>query len=487
MPAEAEVEVLRGRLAEAEETLRAIRGGAVDALVVGDVGNDEVLPLGRADDACHALLEAMDIGAAAFDERNCLFYVNKRLASMLGREPEELHARSLDELFGQRAAEVLNSLIQKAAGGKDAVQLTLDRDGSASYILATASPLPLAFGTGWAVTFTDITNRVQKQAAEETERVGRSVLTSAFDPVLVCNSDGRVTQANPAMVDLLGFNPVDGNAAEVLPLQFEASSGLINADDVVNMTLAGNAISSVDATIDLRDGRRDLIASTTPLRQASGIIVGCILALQDITERKALEKRQLLLMHELDHRMKNMLTMVASIGMRTIATSDSLEDFKGRFGSRLSALATTQSLLSSSAWAKLSLRALIRAKFEPFISAADERLALVGLDRQVSRDAAVALGLVFHELVTNAVKYGALSNEGGVVTVTGTQLCSGALELEWRECGGPTVLPPKRQGFGQTLIARGLGAIAAEPTQVEFAPQGMVCRLTISPTYLSED
>jgi two-component sensor histidine kinase len=298
---------------------------------------------------------------------------------------------------------------------------------------------------------------------------------------VVCDAAGRISQANPAALAFLEQSPLGKEFEEAFDIAFTPGAGVVTPGDIVAVTLSGGSVRNIEATLRSVRGPRDVLISTAPLRYSAGAIGGCIVTLLDLTERKALEKRQALLMRELDHRMKNMLTLVASISARTMATSASLGDFKERFSQRLAALAATQDLMAARAWEELSLDDLIRSELAPFVPAASARVSLSGVDVQVSREAAVALGLVFHELVTNAVKYGALSVETGRVAVTGARQADGSLEVVWREAGGPPVAPPQRSGFGQTLISRGLGQSAAAPTRIDYAPEGVVCTLTLAP------
>jgi two-component sensor histidine kinase len=173
---------------------------------------------------------------------------------------------------------------------------------------------------------------------------------------------------------------------------------------------------------------------------------------------------------------KNTLTLVMSIANRTINGASGLDDFKSVFASRLQALAATHNLLAEGAWDELTLEELITAELAPYVTLGSSRVQLERLDVKVPASTAVALGLIFHELVTNAVKYGALSTESGGVAISATR-GDQAVEIVWREHGGPTVTPPTRMGFGQTLIARGLGQRGEHATQVEFAPEGLVCRM----------
>jgi PAS domain S-box-containing protein len=477
----AEAEELRRRLHEAEDTLRAIRDGEVDALVVRGPKADQIFHLGD-NESYRAFMEAMELGAAALDEQSRLLYANSALCGLLGVTFEALQESGLVQAMGASAGGALAALVRDSAEARATAELALPARGGRRHVLVTAAPLSLGFSTGRALTFTDMTERIDAAAAEESQRVGRAILGSSADAVVVCDARGHITQANPAALGLLEGSPIGRDFDEVFDFAFTPGAGIVTPGDIVAVTLSGGSVRNVEATLPSARGSRDLLISTAPLRYAGGAIGGCIVTLLDLTDRKALEKRQSLLMRELDHRMKNMLTLVASISARTMATSAGLTDFKERFSQRLSALAATQDLLATRAWEDLLLEDLIRSEIAPFVPTASARVGLERLGVRVSREAAVALGLVFHELVTNAVKYGALSVEAGRVLVSATPRADGGLEVVWREEGGPPVEPLSRRGFGQTVISRGLGASAAEPTRMEYRPEGVVCTLTLAPS-----
>ncbi|EJU12272.1 signal transduction histidine kinase [Sphingomonas sp. LH128] len=195
--------------------------------------------------------------------------------------------------------------------------------------------------------------------------------------------------------------------------------------------------------------------------------------------RSADDRRQTLLMHELDHRVKNTLSMVLSICSRTLSNSDGLDDFRVRFTRRIQALAATHNLLADVSWTGVDLSAMIRSELAPYLSSPGPRMELAALDRLVAPDVAIAFGLVVHELTTNAVKYGALSAETGCVTVRGRALDGDLYEIMWTESGGPRVESPRRHGFGQTLITRSLARGEGTGATVNFTADGVVCRMVL--------
>lgn len=475
---------LERRLAEAEETLRAIREGEVDALLVRGAQADEVFHIGGGGESYRAFMEAMEAGAAALGEDGRLIYANASLSALLGEPAEALLGRTLAEALGPAAATPVATLLDQARAARQSTQISVDSGGGPRHVVVAAAPLTMDFSSGWALTFTDITERVEAAAADESERIGRAIMASANEAVVVCDTDGIITHASSAVLDIVADSPVGRRFEDVFPLAFGPGAGPMAADDVVAVAVSGSAIRGIEADLVGNARVRDVLLSAAPLRYAGGVTRGCIITLMDLTERKAIEKRQSLLMRELDHRMKNMLALVQSISARTLASARDLTDFGERFSKRIAALATTQDLLAERSWTSLSVASLLEGELAPYVSPRSPRILLRDLSAEISREAAVALGLVFHELVTNAVKYGSLAGERGLLEVGATRTEDGHLRITWRESGGQPVKPPQRKGFGQTVIARGLGHSAAAPTEVVFEPTGITCHITLSSAVL---
>jgi PAS domain S-box-containing protein len=202
----------------------------------------------------------------------------------------------------------------------------------------------------------------------------------------------------------------------------------------------------------------------------------------DITARKLAEERQRLLVDELNHRVKNTLATVQSIALQTRRGSESLPTFEAAFLSRLDALAGVHDLLSQVSWEGASLAAVVRETLAPHLGAGEaaERLNLSGPDVRLGPNAAVTLTMAFHELATNAAKYGALSVGCGKVDVhwraDGLRGPS-EIEIVWRESGGPAVKVPTRKGFGTRFLERGLAREFDGNVVLEFTPNGVCCRM----------
>lgn len=194
---------------------------------------------------------------------------------------------------------------------------------------------------------------------------------------------------------------------------------------------------------------------------------------REIQERMRAEQRQQLLIHELNHRVKNMLATVQSVARQSLGRARDggpLADFEDR----LMALAWTHDVLTKERWEGASLTTILSRTLAPH--AGETRVELSGPDLRVSPKMALALAMGAHELATNAVKYGALSNEAGRVVVRWS-MEAGRLSLAWQELGGPTVTPPATRGFGSRLLERGLAHELGGKVVLDFDPAGLSCRI----------
>ncbi|HEX8526486.1 sensor histidine kinase [Allosphingosinicella sp.] len=200
-------------------------------------------------------------------------------------------------------------------------------------------------------------------------------------------------------------------------------------------------------------------------------------------ERAVAEQRQRLLINELNHRVKNTLATVQAIAFQTLKGDIGLAEARTRFEARLMALSRAHGMLTAQNWEGASLRRVVDDATE-YLGGSQGRFAISGDEVSLAPRAALALALAFHELSTNAAKYGALSIEGGTVEVSWL-VEGGILRLEWRERGGPAVVAPERRGFGSRLIERGLAADLGGTARLEFDPDGLVCSIEAALDILS--
>jgi PAS domain S-box-containing protein len=210
----------------------------------------------------------------------------------------------------------------------------------------------------------------------------------------------------------------------------------------------------------------DHVETGKPLR-AYGI-------LQDITERKAQEEQIHLLMREVNHRAKNMLSLVQAIARQTAAREPA--DFIERFTERIRALAASQDLLIRNEWQGVDVEDLVRAQLAHFVDLIGSRIVVDGPRLRLKPASAQAIGLALHELATNAGKYGALSTDAGRVDVS-WGIDGGTLIMSWTERKGPPVSKPKRRGFGTTVIETMANHSLDGVVDLAYAPSGVTWRL----------
>ncbi len=203
----------------------------------------------------------------------------------------------------------------------------------------------------------------------------------------------------------------------------------------------------------------------------------------DISATKESEEKTRLLLRELNHRVKNTLAMLQSLAGQTLRRSRNDKEFTIAFSGRLQALAAAHTLLSDREWESIDLYTLLKTQVSPYALDFDSQVELACPELPLNPDEALGLGLVLHELATNAAKFGALSRSVGRVLVTcPPEGPSDARVIEWVESGGPPVKPPHEGGFGTILIARSLDKIVGSSVEVDYLPEGLRARIRIANT-----
>jgi two-component system CheB/CheR fusion protein len=238
---------------------------------------------------------------------------------------------------------------------------------------------------------------------------------------------------------------------------------------------SGETISSFEGEVIRPDGSRlPVLMSATPLLTETGKARGGIAVIIDISERKQGEAQQQILLHELQHRVKNILTTVSALALNMLKRSGSLEEFAGSFSGRLSAMARTHELLSAGNWQGAGLRPLVERTLAGYRSPDGRNLVVAGPDITLSPSAASTLGLVLYELATNAVKYGALSSEKGRIAIE-WKVDPKQVHLSWTESDGPPVPPDASEGFGTSFIKRSIAYEMSGTADLELREAGLRC------------
>ena len=198
-------------------------------------------------------------------------------------------------------------------------------------------------------------------------------------------------------------------------------------------------------------------------------------ASRDVTDRRIAEEHRELMVNELNHRVKNTLATVQSITSHTLRFAPDLHSARQRIEDRLLSLARAHDLLTSENWSGANLTEVVDRALRPFSSS--NGFVVSGRPIRVSPRQALALSMAVHELATNAVKYGALSQANGQVDVEWSVRGAdgvGTLHFRWSEAGGPEVRTPEREGFGRRMLERGLAIELGSPTRLSYAPSGVV-------------
>jgi PAS domain S-box-containing protein len=211
----------------------------------------------------------------------------------------------------------------------------------------------------------------------------------------------------------------------------------------------------------------------------------------EITERKRWEEQQRLLVNELNHRVKNTLAMVQSIAAQTLRNAATTKEARATFEGRLIALAKAHDVLTRENWEGADLMDIVREATAPYTIAQSDRFRISGPAVRLPPRMALATAMVVQELVTNAIKYGALSIDGGTVDIhwelsdARTEGEVPRMHLRWQERDGPPVNAPSRRGFGSRLIEHGLAQDLGAEATLAFATGGLVCTIDVPVSSLS--
>lgn len=329
----------------------------------------------------------------------------------------------------------------------------------------------------------DVTERLQAEAAL---RISRAQLATVIDamPVGVLLAEapsGRVIMRNDRMTQILGQSPLGmGPGAGDAPFTaFDANGDPFDPlHSPLARIIAGEVQShSVDVQLRRPDGLRTWIEiAGEAIRGDDDRLIAVCVVVSDIDERKKRDVEQRVLHSELAHRMKNSLAVVQSIVNQTLRQAPSIQEGRDAIVSRLAALSRAQDMLTQSHWDNSDIADVVDAATAPHRANAD-RITMQGPKVSLSAQQAMALSLAIHELATNAVKYGALSNDAGRVAIC-WHWQGRDFAFDWVESDGPPVAAPTRRGFGSRLIEQNVAAYFDGTGEIAYDPTGIRFRLT---------
>ena len=356
-------------------------------------------------------------------------------------------------------------------------------DGSRVRFMPLPNPLHDERGAliGAVNMLVDITDRrnIEQRLEKDLWRLA-AIIESSEDAIIGKSLDGIITSWNSGAEWLFGYTAAEaiGQPVTMLipPERIDEEPGILAR------IRRGERIEHYDTVRLRKDGSAiDISLTVSPIKGADGTIIGASKIARDITERKRAEQRQQLLVGEVKHRIKNLLATVQAIARQTLKAAPAEE--RDAFIARLMALANAQDLLTLERWNRAAVHEVVDRALRPFEAKHSARFLAKGpQDVWVDAQRASLLTMALHELATNAVKYGALSNGYGIVSltweVTGEEDAQ-SVRLTWRELGGPPVVPPERKGFGSFLIERALQGDGGG-AKLDFNPNGLICSLVVA-------
>jgi PAS domain S-box-containing protein len=321
---------------------------------------------------------------------------------------------------------------------------------------------------------------VSSRAAAET-RV-RGIINSAVDAIAVIDDAGNILDFNPAAERTFGYSAAEATGKNVSMLMPEEHARAHN--DYMNAYKATGVAQIIGIGREVEGRRKDgsifpLDLSISQWTDPAGkrFFTGIM---RDITERHTAHERERLLAREVDHRAKNLLAVAQSIVQ--LSRADTPDELRERISGRVRALGRAHTLLAASRWEGADLRTLLCDELTPFTGLRGDRIEVNGPKVTLNPAAAQALGMVFHELATNAAKYGAFSVLQGKVRVRWTSAGrdgAASLTFRWEESGGPVVAEPRRKGFGSTVLEASIEKQLKGTVFLHWKQHGLICDVTI--------
>jgi PAS domain S-box-containing protein len=447
------------------------------------------------------ILELLPIATFICDAKGTILQYNRHAVAVWGRPPDpgQTHDqfRESARFFELDGTPVARSMVSEVlATGKpvrDVERIVERADGTRLIVSVNIDPLLSAKGdlVGAVNCFLDITERKRADAALERSRMHaleqEQRLAATYEHAAIGISeiapDGHFLRVNEAICAITGYS-----RDELLASKLFRYTHPDDADpdrEGFRKQVAGELeFYSVEKRFIRKDGRVIwLSVRSSPVRGAEERLLYVVRVVQDITERKASEQRQKLLMDELNHRVKNTLATVQSLASQTARGAHTPAVFRERFEGRLIALSKAHDQLTIHHWESADLRELLWGSLAPYAGTGPERVVLRGEDVVLRPRAVLTLAMAVHELTTNAAKYGALSVPAGHIEIRWQPVRANnsrpVLRIDWLERGGPSVAEPEQRGFGSKLIEGSIAAELGGTARLAFEAQGLHCEIMI--------
>jgi len=394
---------------------------------------------------------------------------------------------SCERLFGHTAAEMIGSCVSEIVppelreeareighrvGMGESIEsfetVRLTKQGRPIEVSITFSPI--RHTTGAIVGISEIVRDVsQAKKAERSAAMLAAIVASSSDGVVSKTLDGTITSWNKSAERIFGFTETEmlnRSIRSIIPPERQPEE-----DSILSTVVSGAIIDNFETVRVRKDGALiDVSVTVSPVRDTAGRIIGASKIVRDITDKRQTREQLRTLLAEVNHRSKNLLSLVQAIARQMTRHGRQLD--LGRFLERLQAIASNQDLLIQNDWRFIPLGDLVRSQLGAFSDLIGNRITIEGPQIELTPEAAQSVGMAIHELATNAAKYGALSNDDGHIMI-----CWSAdrqiFEMRWTEESGPPVSPPQHTGFGSRVISDLVRAGLEGTVEVLFPPSGL--------------
>jgi len=434
------------------------------------------------------ILEALPAAIYATDTQGRLTYFNDAAVALWGRRPTlgEDWWRGSWRLFWPDGTEMsheecpmaITLRTGKTVRGVEAIAAR--PDGTRFPFIPFPTPIHDEKGrlVGAVNMLIDISDRKQSEMAAQ--RLA-AIVESSEDAIVSKDLNGIITSWNASAERIFGYS-----ADEVIgkPVTILIPPDHVDEEPrLLERIRRGERTDHYETIRRRKDGSLIPVSLTiSPIRDASGQIIGASKIARDNTERKRAEERQQILVGEMRHRAGNLAALINALANQSRPkNSPEVDQYVERFLGRMRSVLAAGELVLASSSRTPDLADIARSALKPFADMyAPTRIKSSGPSLAISEQVGAGLALAIHELATNAVKYGALSTEEGSVTLSWTIRPEGSdkrVEIEWLEQGGPDVRAPERPGFGTRVIRSTLSGAKDGTVSLDFAPQGLCCRM----------
>lgn len=315
-----------------------------------------------------------------------------------------------------------------------------------------------------------------------------ALVESSDDAIIGMELNGIINSWNRGAEEIFGYTAEEivGQSIQVLIPEDRRPE----ENHILESIKRGERIKQYNTIRRRKNGRKLYVSlSVSPIFDDNQKIVGVSKIARDITDQVQAREAQTLLLHELSHRSKNLLA-VADVIVRQTAKRTSARELVERIGGRLQALSVNQDLMVNEQWRHVELQQVVRCQLEPIIQSHEDRINVSGPFCLVNPRVAQAIGLAIYELTNNAQKYGALSTPKGYVKLTwslaDTDKGGREFTMRWREYDGPPVKPPRKRGFGTTIIQQMVANSVLGKASIKYLPSGFEWTLIAAEEALSE-